>query len=108
MNQYRQGDLLIIEVSEFNGNRVIKKWLDNPNEFEVLRGEATGHSHKLKKGVKSVLDVYENESGERFFEVIGSANLVHEEHKTINFTDGKYAIIRQRAYTPKAIEYVID
>lgn len=105
---YRHGDLLIKRVTEFEGKRVIKKWLPEEDRVTLLRGEATGHSHVLKANEGSRISLYENEVGDRFFEVKGTAVLLHEEHKTIELPEGSYRVIRQRVYTPKAIEYVRD
>ena len=108
MRNYRHGDLFIKEVTAFNGERVITRWMENPNEIVLLKGEATGHTHKLTTTDGNRLKFFENEIGDRFFEVDGEVLLVHEEHKPIKITTGKYAVIRQRVYTPKAITYVID
>lgn len=104
--KYRHGDLLIKQVSQFAGKRVVKKYLDDEYEVVLLYGEATGHAHRLKSNKR--IFVYDNEAQERFFEVEGESYLSHEEHDRIDLPPGKYAVIRQRVYTPKEIKYVVD
>jgi hypothetical protein len=105
---YRHGDLLIKEVKEFVGERVIRRWLPNGDKVTLLRGEATGHAHVLQATKGSRIELYESEKGDKFFEVEGTAELTHEEHHTIELLEGRYAVFRQRVYTPKAIVYVRD
>lgn len=94
---YRQGDLLFIETQEVRGKK--KHGLD------ILTSSITGHSHSITKG-----EVYINEPswGNRgnFYVVIpeGGADLVHQEHKTINLPQGIYEVRRQREVNG----YVLD
>jgi hypothetical protein len=94
--QTRQGDLLIRKVSGIPKGKLI-------SDGVLLRGEVTGHSHRIVGG--KVIQAKED----LFFEVTKKAELVHEEHKTIEFKPGKYAVIRQREYTSKdAVRLVQD
>ncbi len=86
---YRQGNLLIMKTGE------IPKGAKRVVSGIVLRGEATGHNHRLIGG-----NVFEK-GGVMYLEVAKAARLVHEEHKTIKLSGGKYAVKRQREYQSK-------
>jgi len=81
---YRQGDLLINKVNSIPKGKLILNGI-------LVRGEATGHSHRLVGG-----RVFQTKDGSLFFEVVKKAQLLHEEHKPLSFGKGKYAVIRQR------------
>lgn len=87
MKQVRQGDLLVIPTN--NIPKTAKKVVGNI----VLEGEATGHHHRLT----GAGDVY-SDNGAMYFTVKTKATLVHEEHKSIEFKAGKYAVLRQKEY----------
>ena len=99
----RQGDLLFTQITEFPKTRLVKFWVEG-DEATLVSGETTGHSHKLNGD----FDLYRDETQAMYFEVKTKAKVTHEEHKTINLEKGKYALIRQREYTPKGIIYVRD
>ena len=103
INMKRQGDLLFKELAEFPSTRLVKFWTEG-DEAVLVSGEVTGHSHKLK----GKFDLYRDETKAMYFEVRSKAKVTHEEHKTINLDKGKYALVRQREYTPKGIVYVTD
>jgi hypothetical protein len=92
----RQGDLLIQKVNLIPKGKTVLNGI-------LLRGESTGHSHRIVGGKAT-----QAKEG-LFFEVTKKAQLVHEEHGTIEFTPGKYAVIRQREYLSKdMVRVVID
>jgi len=94
---YRQGDLLIQKIE------AIPEGTTQVITGIVLEGEATGHHHRLQGG--SVLA----KDGLMFLDVSDKALLVHEEHKPIALTKGKYAVIRQREYMSKdMVRVVVD
>lgn len=96
-NMKRQGDLLITKVNSIPKGKVILSGI-------LLRGEVTGHSHRVV-GAK----VTQVKDGSMFFEVAKKAQLLHEEHNTINLSKGKYAVIRQREYMSKdMVRVVVD
>ena len=95
---FRQGDVLIKEIEE------LPKGLKKRQGLVVVRGESTGHAHRLDKGT-----VLEDQSGNLFLNLLSRAKLLHDEHKTIDLPAGKYAVIRQREYTNKdAVRLVVD
>ncbi len=75
---YRQGNLLIMKTGE------IPKGAKRVVSGIVLRG-----GNVFEKG------------GVMYLEVAKAARLVHEEHKTIKLSGGKYAVKRQREYQSK-------
>ncbi len=92
---YRQGDLLIMKSGQ------IPKGAKKVLSGIVLRGEATGHNHRLVGG-----DVF-LVNGAMFLDVKKSAQLVHEEHKPITLSRGKYAVVRQREYQSKDMTRIV-
>ena len=106
--QYRQGDVLLVEVEEFDLSGYQKA--EKPT---VALGEATGHHHTFDGDV----DVYEkteestmavNERGMLVEIKSDKATLVHQEHGAIEVPKGKYQRIIQRQYTPAGIVNVAD
>lgn len=98
MTQFRHGDLLLEKVNEIPAEAKLLK-------TKVLaRGEATGHSHRVKGGKVYQLGKV------MFLETEVEVPLVHEEHKTIKIPAGDYKITRQREYDPyeKTIRQVQD
>lgn len=95
---FRQGDLLIKEIAE------LPEGLKKRQGLVVVRGEATGHAHRLSKG-----SVLEDKKGNLFLLLLAKAELLHDEHKPITLAAGKYAVLRQREYTNKdAVRLVTD
>lgn len=105
--KYRHGDLLVHQIQRPE-LRLIKQFLDDPRDAVLLAGEATGHNHRLQGDFVLYASNDASEQGMGYFEVTGKANLNHEEHGVIDLPKGFYAIVRQREYTPKGIEYVRD
>lgn len=96
--QVRQGDLLIMEIEELpKGLRVV-------SDSVILKGEATGHAHRLIGG-----DVFTTPEGLMFLALTQGGQVIHDEHKPIKLTKGFYSVIRQREYTNKdAVRIVVD
>lgn len=89
---YRHGDLLVHTVSK-PSRRLVKAWVDGEDAI-LLRGEATGHNHRLQGDYTLFREndaAYEAEAGRTFFEVHTKANLNHEEHGVIDLPPGFYA-----------------
>ena len=95
---YRQGDILIEEVKE------IPRGLEKKEDLIIVRGEATGHAHRLTGGT-----IWINKAnGGMYLDLETPQKLIHEEHKTIEIPEGKYIVIRQREYDEKEITIVKD
>ncbi len=94
----RQGDILVIKIDKLP--KGLKKVLDGV----LVRGEVTGHSHKLVDG-----GVFKDKNGLLYLVVAKKALLKHEEHKSISLGKGLYKVLRQREYTNKdAVRIVVD
>lgn len=115
---YRQGDVLIEEISDIPERTVI-------NETLLVRGEGRNHGHFI---IGSELTIMEARSGEltegggiitQYLDLKKKAELRHllidsgawtNEHDPILIPPGKYRVIKQREYNPysKAIRAVRD
>lgn len=92
----RQGDLFIKSIKEPpEGLRKVKGNI-------VVRGEATGHSHRLEGG-----DIFEGKDGLLYLMLATKGKLVHDEHEPIQLKAGKYAVIRQREYQSNDMTRVV-
>lgn len=85
---YRQGDLLLIPTDE----SVPYQSKEFPDGI-VLRGEATGHAHRLEG--EATLHGFAAPS---YINVTGPAKLTHDEHDTIELPFGRYKVQRQREF----------
>lgn len=88
--QMRQGDLLIKRIDQ------LPKEAKLQNSNILVRGESTGHAHRLEGG-----QVYKDK--DLLYLLIGSkgAKIIHNEHLPIKLRKGYYSIIRQRQYQSK-------
>lgn len=130
--QYRPGDILFIKIDKLPDIK-LKERKDNI----ILRGELSGHAHRLEGNAK-ILEVAEKIANGFFTDsritrdgnnlvahiggyvskpksqVIGyavvdaPAELTHEEHPTIIIPAGIYEIRRQREYDTDYIRFVED
>ena len=95
MKQYRQGDIYIQEIHD------IPVGVKKASDGIILRGESSGHAHRIIGG--ELL-----KKGEAMFlNVLKKAQIVHEEHKTIDLPHGKYGVVRQREYLSKDMTKVV-
>src|SRR5215472_15454203 len=94
---YRQGDLLFTAIDQFPEGLTLQP------DTVIVRGEATGHAHRLQEG-----QVLQDAHGRLFLEVPTATQVVHQEHHPIHLEPGLYRVIRQREYTPEAIRTVMD
>lgn len=104
--KYRHGDLLVYQT-ERPELRLVQQFVED-KDVVLLRGEATGHNHRLQGDFTLFRSNDVQEQGLGYFEVHSTANLNHEEHGVIDLPKGFYAIVRQREYTPERIVYVRD
>ena len=106
MKLYRQGDVLIRQVTELpNGSTAVK----NEVRIVLAHGEVTGHAHAVR--VEDAVEFSRADAAgavRRFLEVFSAANVVHEEHATIPLPAGIYEIVIQREYHPESIRSVQD
>ena len=99
---FRQGDVLIVEVSEIPKDAKIEK---KNGSFILAEGEATGHHHQIKKAVGVLLAMG---IADRFLQLKKAAKLQHEEHGEIMIPAGNWQVIRQREYDPIQARRVLD
>ena len=92
VKMYRQGDILLKKIE------TIPKGARPSKSDVILKGEATGHAHKIVNG--TIFTGYR--TGEMYVEADVGAALIHEEHNTIELEAGLYEVIRQREYDPKS------
>jgi hypothetical protein len=100
MTLYRHGDVLLASVPSIPNGAI-------PQPGNVLvRGEATGHAHRIEDPRSAQLFRHQ---GTLYMRVSASqASLVHEEHATIVLPQGDYRVWQQREYSPAAIRTVVD
>lgn len=99
MERGRHGDLAIDRVQE------LPKGLKKITNGNILaEGEATGHHHKLVAEPNCEVNVFVDENGNKYFEVIGKAKLTHQEHKTITIHEGYYRVQIEKEFDPWAEE----
>jgi hypothetical protein len=96
MKMFRQGDLLFLEIDK------IPNYAAEVPTKVILRGEATGHSHRLENGQ---LLRY---GSQMYIKAQPQTKIVHEEHATINLEIGFWMVVRQREYSPWKITNVMD
>lgn len=103
MIQYRQGDVLIEEVSTVpNSTQPVPR---EGGLVVLAHGEVTGHHHSFREHSVALLEA---PGGERFLTLKRSATLQHQEHDPITLPAGNYRVRRQREYSPEAIYNVLD
>jgi len=104
---YRQGDVLVREVSTKEFNRQRGAELANEEGRIILaRGEATGHSHSIDARVGRLFE--DSRPGICYLLLDESGLLEHQEHSPISLPKGVYEVIRQREYEPRRHRYVVD
>ena len=96
---WRHGDVLIAIVDG------IPKDAHSVPGAVLARGEATGHAHRIAKS--DSVRIWRSGST-TFLEVLKPAQLIHEEHDTIELPCGTYRFWMQREYSPEAIRRVVD
>lgn len=107
MKKFRQGDVLLVQVSEIPADATP---CNVDGDVILAYGEVTGHAHRLAEGSVKPLakgGVW-SASAERFIQALDGAKLTHEEHGTIPIPAGNYKVVQQREYSPEAIRNVAD
>jgi hypothetical protein len=102
MKMYRQGDVLLIQISKLPDDAVEDI---TPSERIVLAyGEVTGHAHAINSHYATLYNTKE----ETFLETTLGAELRHEEHGPIALPPGYYRVLKQVEYTPIIPRRVAD
>ena len=89
---YRQGDLLFRKIKS------IPKKVKKKDDDIIVKGEVTGHAHRLVNGV-----IYETWN-QMYLEANPGATVVHEEHDSIELDPGFYEVVRQREFDPTIMD----
>jgi hypothetical protein len=105
---YRQGDVLIEQVSRIPQN-AIRQQREPGNRVVLAYGEATGHHHSIETADIDVADWWKSPDGKfQYLALQKDTDVKHQEHKSITLPPGNYRVRRQREYTPEAIRNVAD
>jgi hypothetical protein len=97
MPTIRHGDILLKPVKRPKKLKSIFKG----NSFVIAEGETTGHRHLLVADREAtVFEILEDEKGNRYLEMSGTAKISHEEHKTKTVLPDFYIIDREEEYDP--------
>lgn len=102
----RQGDVLVERIPSLPKN--IKPIARENGRVVLAHGEVTGHCHAISSKAATHYQV-DGDNNATFLEIAEAmADLVHDEHATIQIPAGCYRVIRQREYSPEEIRRVAD
>jgi len=96
--QYRQGDLLFVQMETLPEGDLVKR-----PSLMIVAGEATSHAHRLTAGT-----ILEAPDGALYLELAEPTRVVHEEHDALTLDPGWWLVVRQREYTPGAVRTIRD
>lgn len=102
---YRQGDVVLIPVSEKLPTDA-KAIPADAGRTILAYGEVTGHAHALP--MKAAKRYKAGSNGKDYVKVNKPAELRHEEHAPINLPEGLYEMRIAREYTPAGVRQVAD
>lgn len=97
---WRQGDVLIETIDQ-----IPKAAQRQPGAPILVRGEATGHAHRVEDPETAEIWVY---GSSLYVFALTETRIVHDEHGPITLPPGMYHIWQQREYTPEDIRYIRD
>jgi hypothetical protein len=109
--QVRQGDVLLRPVQSIaQEGRLIP--MKRPR-LVLVSGKATGHAHAIEEltgtsDSEPAAVLLEHSQGRRYLFVHRPCLLRHPEHMAIELAPGVYEVVRQREYTPIAVELLED
>lgn len=90
MQPFRQGDVILVPVRQFTGNKL--------SHLTLAKGEVTGHSHRVINGQA---ELYE-QNGVLYLVVLSNtATVSHEEHRPLSIPQGAWMVRIQREYVPQ-------
>jgi hypothetical protein len=97
---FRQGDVLLQRIDKLPAAASLVEATDR---VILAYGEVTGHAHAISADYAQMY-VWK---GDRLLEIKPGAQLVHEEHATINLPAGTYRVIQQREFIPDAAPRIV-
>ncbi len=90
MRPIRQGDVILMPVSEITGKKLA--------HLTLAEGEVTGHSHRISNGEAELYD----KDGTLYLRILSKkATLSHEEHEALPIPQGNWEVRIQREYAPQ-------
>lgn len=90
MRPIRQGDVILLPVSEITGKKLA--------HLTLAEGEVTGHSHRISNGEAELYD----KDGTLYLRIVSKkATLSHEEHEALPIPQGNWLVRIQREYAPQ-------
>ncbi len=96
MKFIRHGDILLRKISDK------PKEIEHKKEMTIALGEITGHHHTLfqphPEVIAGALKYLENDK--KFLSVLGDMELRHQEHSTLQISEGTYEITIEREFDP--------
>jgi len=98
----RQGDVLFIKRDHIPVDT--KRYLSPKKDKIIVEGEATGHAHRLQGNA----DLLSGIGNDMFVHVFDDAEVVHEEHGTVELDEGIWEVIRQKEYALGGSRTVAD
>ncbi len=98
---WRHGDVLIAQITT-----QIPDGLTRSMSTILVRGEATGHSHRIED--PDAVQVWLARNGEIYLNILATTRIIHEEHQPITLPPGNYRVWQQREYTPQRVRPVYD
>lgn len=105
---YRQGDVLLVPISEAElPAQLIEAPKDRSGRLVLARGEATGHAHVVT-GEGLTLLCLPDDLETMFLHVQTYGRVGHEEHGPIPLPAGYYRVVRQREYVPGSFRPIAD
>ena len=105
---FRQGDVYLIKVDNFDKTNYVKRESKN-NNLILAYGEVTGHHHSISLLDYPDVELFENKDGDMLLDIPNVAMLTHQEHKpAINLSPGKYEVYIQEEYDPEGMRKVQD
>jgi hypothetical protein len=96
VNQIRQGDVLLIRVSEPNDRDLVTGPDGLPMRGLRVEGERTGHAHELAG------EVFDLANGARVIALREPTALTHQEHAHIVVPEGWWEVRVQREWVPRS------
>jgi hypothetical protein len=100
VQMYRHGDVIIERVD------ALPEGATRRPSAVLARGEATGHSHRIKD--PSGVELFDSQSSSYLAVKAETATLIHDEHRPIELPRGVYRFWQQREYSPKEIRTIVD
>jgi hypothetical protein len=92
----RQGDVLLRKIKQIPANA--KPKVRDNNRVILAYGEVTGHAHQIADPDTSGAVLLTVAESATFLRLTKKAQLIHEEHATIDLEPGAYEVVHQREW----------